>query len=71
MVHILNVFENANGGSEWHAVSLFEELADHVDVTIWTEGNPPADYLGRYPVRRITSTQHPHGGNVCLRQHDQ
>ncbi len=66
LVHIINPLENANGGSEWHATSLFDLLAPVADVCLWANGNFDRDFIGRYPVRRIQSGDFPKGGNLVF-----
>lgn len=65
-VHIINPLWDATGGSEWHAVSLFELLAESADVTLWTEDTPDPAFLGRYPIRRIGPNSFPEGGNLVF-----
>lgn len=57
-VHIITTFHSAVGGSEWHALNLFEILANYTDVNLWTEAKPDPKLVGRYPIRGIE----PHRG---------
>lgn len=48
---------DASGGSEWRTVSLFEQLAEQTEVTIWTEYAPDPALVGKYPVREMLKTR--------------
>jgi len=67
-VHIVNPLWNANGGSEWHALSLFDLLAEHTDVALWSGETPDPALLGRYPINVIRQgvTKVPQGGNLVF-----
>lgn len=56
-VHIINSFHSAVGGSEWHALSLFEILAEYTDVQLWTEYKPDPALIGKYPIHGIEPHQ--------------
>jgi glycosyltransferase involved in cell wall biosynthesis len=56
VVHLLNPLWDAYGGSEWRTLSLFELLAEHTEVAVWTEYTPDASLLGRYPIREMLKT---------------
>lgn len=67
-VHLINPLTNANGGSEWHTLSLFEILAEHTEVNLWTEFKADPILAGRYPIRAIDPQrgQFPKGGNLVF-----
>ena len=52
-VHIINPFHSSVGGSEQHALSLFEILAEFTDVHLWTEYEPDSSLIGSYPIHGI------------------
>lgn len=52
-VHIINPFHSSVGGSEQHALSLFDILAEHTDVHLWTEYKPDSSLIGAYPIHGI------------------
>lgn len=67
-VHLVNPFTSAVGGSEWHALSLFELLANHTDVNLWTEYKPDPLLSGKYPIRGIEPQRGvlPKGGTIVF-----
>lgn len=67
-VHLINPLTNANGGSEWHTLTLFEILAEHTEVNLWTEFKADPSLTGRYPIRAIDPQrgQFPKGGNLVF-----
>lgn len=67
-VHIVSSFHSAVGGSEWHALSLFEILSAYTDVTLWTEYKVDPAFVGRYPIRGIEPQRgvFPKAGNIVF-----
>lgn len=52
-IHIINPLWDDTGGSELHALSMYDVLKPHADVTLWTEYDPHPALAARYPIRRI------------------
>jgi glycosyltransferase involved in cell wall biosynthesis len=67
-VHLINPLTNANGGSEWHTLTLFEILAEYTEVNLWTEFKADPSLTGRYPIRAIDPQRgiFPRGGNLVF-----
>ena len=55
-IHLFNPLWDASGGSEWRTVTLFEELSQHTDVTLWSEFAPDPLFVRSYPVRHMQSS---------------
>jgi glycosyltransferase involved in cell wall biosynthesis len=57
-IHVLQLFGNVAGGSEWHAVNLADRLRPHARVTLWTENPAAAEvFVRRHGVRFIDPRQ--------------
>jgi glycosyltransferase involved in cell wall biosynthesis len=51
-IHIINPFENASGGNEWRALTLYEHLKSRSSVYLWAVGSPDPRF-SNYPIRTI------------------
>ena len=56
IVHLVNPFANALGGSEQRAIALYKELKGRCDVYLWSEYKHDIR-LSNYPIQRINSDQ--------------
>lgn len=67
-VHIVNPLANACGGSEWRSLSLFEVLAEHGEVRLWSSGIADRTLIGKYPVRQLDARKNefPTTGTLVL-----
>jgi glycosyltransferase involved in cell wall biosynthesis len=52
-IHLINPLWNAAGGSEARTLELYRELQARARVTLWSEFEPDARLVGRYPIRRV------------------
>jgi glycosyltransferase involved in cell wall biosynthesis len=52
-IAICNPFVNAFGGSEWRALELFSLLSERAEVSLWSNGPPDRELLGRFPIRQV------------------
>lgn len=53
-IHLINPFKNPAGGSEWRTLSLYNELKNHADVTLWCDGSPDPGIAAQYPIRNLS-----------------
>jgi glycosyltransferase involved in cell wall biosynthesis len=51
-IHIINPFQNASGGSEWRALSLYQELKSLVTVKLWATSRPDPRFK-HFPIQTI------------------
>ncbi len=51
-IHIINPFGEL-GGSEWRALSLYDILKPHANVSLWTEYEPDPYLAAQFPIKRI------------------
>ncbi len=68
-VHLINPFWNATGGSELHALSLYDELKPHCTPHLWSVAPKPDPTLAaKYPIRtvRVTKGRFPKGGTLVF-----
>jgi glycosyltransferase involved in cell wall biosynthesis len=53
-IHLINKFGNAAGGSEWRALTLYEELRSRGPVQLWSSRLAPDPRLtSRYPIQLL------------------
>lgn len=67
-VHLINPFWSVEGGSQQRALLLFELLAEHTEVQLWSEYTIHPGFHGRYPIKAIRPEvgQFPKGGNIVF-----
>ncbi len=67
VIHLVNPFANAFGGSEQRTISLYEELKDRCKVLLWSEFDLDGRLAG-YPIQRIDARQGlgPSGGVLVI-----
>ncbi len=66
LIHIVNRFENALGGSERAALALYEGLRTHADVRLWSTAAPDPRLI-EFPITQIgTDGQAPRGGTLAV-----
>lgn len=57
-VHLINPFWNASGGSELHALSLYNELKPYCHPHLWaSEGVPDARLAAAYPIKTMVTSR--------------
>jgi glycosyltransferase involved in cell wall biosynthesis len=56
-IHLISPLADAAGGTAWRTMSLFDELRRFGKVSLWSEHEPHARILERYPVKRIKPTR--------------
>lgn len=63
-VHVFNMFEQPNGGSELHALDLGTRLKPYADVQFWAPENPHPAVRAEYGATGIGQDErvHPQGG---------
>lgn len=52
-VHLISPLADAAGGTAWRTMSLYDELKGFCKVSLWSEHEPHAEILEKYPVKRI------------------
>ena len=52
-VHLISPMQKFEGGTTWRTLSLFEELRNYREVSLWSEREPNPEIRKRYPVKRI------------------
>jgi len=66
LIHLVNRFENALGGSERAALALYDGLRTRADVRLWSTAAPDPR-LGEFPITQIgADRQAPHGGTLAV-----
>jgi glycosyltransferase involved in cell wall biosynthesis len=68
-IHLVNPLIDANGGSEWRTVSLWQSLAPHAEVQVWSEFDIHPRLAELCPAaRRIDSAAgvFPRGGTLVM-----
>ena len=58
-VHIVNMFEQPNGGSELHALDLGERLKGYAEVSFWSPEGAHPDLVADHDVRSLSATAEP------------
>ncbi len=52
-IHIISISGNLFGGPSLHAVSLFDELKKHCNVSLWTDYKVHPEMEKKYPIKQI------------------
>jgi UDP:flavonoid glycosyltransferase YjiC (YdhE family)/glycosyltransferase involved in cell wall biosynthesis len=68
MIHIVNPFENALGGSELAALALHAGLRERVEVRLWTPTTADPRLVAQLPITRIDTFTgaSPQGGTLII-----
>lgn len=68
LIHIVNPFWNANGGSERRAIGLFEQLSGRADTRLWSTVSATPALRRQYSVSQISLWRHrfPKGGTLVV-----
>ncbi|MEY2451813.1 MAG: hypothetical protein QOD92_1387 [Acidimicrobiaceae bacterium] len=67
-IHLVGAFPHLGGGTEHHAVGLYDLLAPRADVSVWSVCPSDAEVSRRIPVQRLDESEgrFPRGGTVVL-----
>lgn len=65
-VHLVNAFDNPNGGSEQRALGLYRALKGWADVRLWSVKDPHPAFQSEVTIRRIASDGVPEGGTLVF-----
>jgi len=52
-VHVINPLWDPQGGSDWRAAEMYEELSESATVRLWSPFDPAPLFRDRYPVHTI------------------
>ena len=68
IIHLINPFENADGGSEWRTIELYNLLHPHADVRMWSTETPDPRLTKIYPIHPVSEAQgiFPKGGTMVF-----
>jgi glycosyltransferase involved in cell wall biosynthesis len=68
LIHIVQQFANFYGGSERHALDLFDVLEKHTSVKLWSEFSPTQEFTENWPIALIRpkKLQFPKSGTLIF-----